>query len=109
MANPDQVKVRFAPSPTGKLHLGNAYIASLNWLFAKSKGGTFLLRMDDTDEERSEASLAEQIKVDLRWLGLNWDEYAVQSQRLDRYEAAKDALCRRGVFTPVMKPLKNWP
>ena len=94
------VKVRFAPSPTGKLHLGNAYIAALNWLFARSQGGTFLLRMDDTDAERSQASLAEQIKVDLIWLGLDWDEYAVQSQRLDRYAAAKAALIQAGRLYP---------
>ena len=93
-------KVRFAPSPTGKLHLGNAYIACLNWLFARAQGGTFLLRMDDTDEERSEAALAEQIKVDLAWLGLDWDEYAVQSQRLDRYAAAKEALVKAGRLYP---------
>lgn len=94
------VKVRFAPSPTGKLHLGNAYIAALNWLFARSQDGTFLLRMDDTDTERSQAALADQIKVDLAWLGLDWDEYAVQSQRLDRYAAAKDALVAAGRLYP---------
>lgn len=94
------VKVRFAPSPTGKLHLGNAYIACLNWLFARSQGGRFLLRMDDTDTQRSQADLAEQIKVDLAWLGLDWDDYAVQSQRLDRYTAAQAALVEAGRLYP---------
>ncbi|MGB0785600.1 MAG: glutamate--tRNA ligase [Alphaproteobacteria bacterium] len=103
MSHSSEVKVRFAPSPTGKLHLGNAYIASLNWLFAKSKGGTFLLRMDDTDSERSQAHLAEQIRVDLRWLGLDWDEYAVQSERLDRYSAAKESLISAGRLYPCFE------
>ncbi len=94
------VKVRFAPSPTGSLHLGNAYVAALNWLFARAQGGTFLLRMDDTDTQRSQTALAEQIKVDLRWLGLDWDDYAVQSARLDRYAAAKAALAAAGRLYP---------
>ena len=94
------VKVRFAPSPTGKLHLGNAYIASLNWLFARSQDGTVLLRMDDTDTQRSQAALVDLIKVDLQWLGLDWDDYAVQSERLDLYEAAKAALIHAGRLYP---------
>ena len=94
------IRVRFAPSPTGKLHLGNVYIAAINWLFAKSQGGRFLLRMDDTDTSRSTQSLAQQIRKDLNWLGLYWDDYAVQSERLDRYTAAKEALIAAGRLYP---------
>ncbi len=84
----DGVRVRFAPSPTGRLHVGNAYLALANWLEARRTGGWFLLRFDDTDRERSTAAFAEAIETDLRWLGLTWDETARQSQRLARYEAA---------------------
>ena len=93
-------RVRFAPSPTGKLHLGNAYVAVLNWLFARAQGGTFMLRLDDTDAERSRAALAGQIKVDLAWLGLDWQHYAVQSERLGRYAAAREALIGAGRLYP---------
>jgi glutamyl-tRNA synthetase len=86
------MKVRFAPSPTGLLHVGNARIALLNWLLAKREGGQFLLRLDDTDRERSEADFARAIEEDLGWLGLAWDEKAVQSARLDRYAAAAERL-----------------
>ena len=78
-------RVRFAPSPTGRLHVGNAYIALANWLHAKRAGGWFLLRFDDTDRERSTAEFAAGIEADLRWLGLTWDELAHQSDRLDGY------------------------
>lgn len=86
------MKVRFAPSPTGKLHLGNARMAVANWLHARAQGGEFMLRMDDTDEERSTEAYAEGIKTDMTWLGLTWDSYARQSDRYDRYEAAKQKL-----------------
>jgi glutamyl-tRNA synthetase len=78
-------RVRFAPSPTGRLHVGNAYIALANWLYAHRHGGQFLLRLDDTDRERSTAAFAEAIETDLRWLGLVWDEKASQSARMERY------------------------
>ncbi len=68
------VRVRFAPSPTGLLHVGNARTALYNWLFARRTGGVFLLRIEDTDMERSEARYEEQLIEDLRWLGLDWDE-----------------------------------
>ena len=68
------VKVRFAPSPTGELHVGNARTALFNWLFARQQGGVFVLRVEDTDVERSEARFEEQLMEDLRWLGLDWDE-----------------------------------
>ena len=63
------VRVRFAPSPTGRLHVGNIYIALHNWLFARKAGGEFLLRLDDTDLERSTEDFANGIKADLEWLG----------------------------------------
>ncbi len=86
------VLVRFAPSPTGLLHVGNARVALINWLFAKAHGGYFLLRYDDTDLERSRMEYVEAIAQDLSWLGLAWDKKAFQSQRLDRYAAAAEKL-----------------
>src|SRR5437667_10569177 len=93
-------KVRFAPSPTGRLHLGNARTALVNWLFARKTGGRFLLRLDDTDRERSRTEFAEAIETDLKWLGLDWDEYARQSARLDRYAAAAERLKTAGLLYP---------
>ncbi len=86
------VLTRFAPSPTGRLHLGNARVALVNWLYARSRGGRFLLRHDDTDAERSEARFIAAIEEDLAWLGLDWDAAARQSERLDRYAAAFERL-----------------
>jgi len=86
------VKVRFAPSPTGKLHVGNVRTALVNWLFAKGQGGTFVLRIDDTDLVRSTKESEDNIEIDLKWLGLEWDERYNQSKRFDRYEAAADKL-----------------
>jgi nondiscriminating glutamyl-tRNA synthetase len=68
------VRVRFAPSPTGHLHVGNARTALFNWLFARQKGGTMILRVEDTDVDRSEARFEGQLMDDLKWLGLDWDE-----------------------------------
>ena len=82
----DNIRVRFAPSPTGSLHLGGARTAIYNWLFARSVGGKFLLRIEDTDVERSRRELVDQICDSLLWLGLNWDEEPVfQSQRMNLY------------------------
>ncbi len=86
------VKVRFAPSPTGLLHVGNIRAALINWLFARKQGGEFLLRLDDTDPERSRPEFAGAIQEDLSWLGLNWDDLARQSDRLERYDAAAERL-----------------
>ncbi|WP_282609496.1 glutamate--tRNA ligase [Pelagibius sp. Alg239-R121] len=94
------MKVRFAPSPTGLLHVGNARPALLNWLMARKAGGKFLLRVDDTDSERSRDEYADAIKEDLRWLGLDWDEIAVQSDRLDRYVVAAEKLKNEGRLYP---------
>lgn len=70
----DKTRVRFAPSPTGFLHVGNARTALFNWLFARQKGAAFVLRIEDTDAERSSAEYEKQLLNDLRWLGLDWDE-----------------------------------
>ena len=90
------VKVRFAPSPTGKLHVGNVRTALVNWLFAKGQGGQFVLRIDDTDLARSTAEFETGIQDDLRWLGLVWDERHNQSKRFDRYQAAAERLKAAG-------------
>ena len=79
------VKYRFAPSPTGKIHIGNVRTAIITWIAARSMGGEFMLRIDDTDYERSKDEYTEAIKRDLTWLGLNWDDYAHQRDRTDRY------------------------
>ena len=90
------VHVRFAPSPTGSLHLGGALTALLNRLFASSHGGTLLLRIDDTDTERSRPGLEAGILRDLRWLGIGWDEGPVrQSDRFERYREAASGGARR--------------
>ncbi|MEH6630488.1 MAG: glutamate--tRNA ligase [Halopseudomonas aestusnigri] len=94
------MKVRFAPSPTGRLHAGNARIAVLNWLMAKKAGGVFLLRLDDTDTERSTDEFAEAIQTDLKWMGLEWDEFAVQSHRMERYDLASEKLKADGRLYP---------
>ncbi len=91
------VRVRFAPSPTGSLHLGSALTALLNLLFARSRGGPMLLRIDDTDAERSQPELEQGILDDLRWLGIGWDEGPLrQSERADRHRDAA-ALARGAV------------
>src|ERR1051325_5183869 len=74
MAQTEKVRVRFAPSPTGQLHIGNVRTALFNWLFARQQGGTFILRIEDTDLERSEARYETQLMEDLKWLGIDWDE-----------------------------------
>lgn len=94
------VTVRFAPSPTGLLHVGNARQALINWLFARAHGGRFLLRSDDTDTERSTAEFAAKIERDLNWLGLGWDLFARQSDRLERYDAAVARLKEMGRLYP---------
>ena len=94
------VKVRFAPSPTGRLHVGNVRTALVNWLFAKGQGGAFVLRIDDTDLERSTKEFESGIETDLQWLGLTWDERYNQSQRFDRYEEAAARLKAAGRLYP---------
>ncbi|NVJ69278.1 MAG: glutamate--tRNA ligase [Alphaproteobacteria bacterium] len=94
------VKVRFAPSPTGKLHVGNIRAALVNWLFARQQGGTFVLRIDDTDRERSTKENEASIKQDLEWLGLKWDETFNQSDRFDRYNEVVEKLKAEGRLYP---------
>ncbi len=86
------ITVRFAPSPTGLLHVGNARTALFNWFYAKRHGGRFILRYDDTDRERSTEAFAEQILADLRWLGIEPDAIVWQSARFPRYDEAASKL-----------------
>jgi glutamyl-tRNA synthetase len=92
--------VRFAPSPTGNLHVGNVRTALINWLFAKGQGGTFILRIDDTDLERSTKAYEDGIRRDLSWLGLDWDDTFKQSERFAQYDAAADKLKGMGLLYP---------
>ena len=89
-------RVRFAPSPTGYLHVGSARSALFNWLYARSTGGTYVLRIEDTDAERNRADLTDDLLAELRWLGLDWDEGPHhQSERRDRHrEVVEDLLAR---------------
>jgi nondiscriminating glutamyl-tRNA synthetase len=105
MSNPNQPRVRFAPSPTGFLHVGGARTALFNWLYARSQGGVFVLRIEDTDQERSTAESYAAILRGLEWLGLNWDEGPgvggefgpyLQSERLDVYKGQLDNLAAAG-------------
>ncbi len=103
---------RFAPSPTGYIHIGNLRTALMNFLIARKAGGTFILRIDDTDPERSKQEYVDAIKKDLEWLGLTWDRVERQSERLDRYAEAADTLRGMGRFyeafeTPTELDLKR--
>src|SRR5687767_3720413 len=107
------VRVRFAPSPTGYLHIGGARTALFNWLYARHTGGTFILRIEDTDAARNTVEAVEVILNGLRWLGLDWDEGPVtgdpagasrgtfgpyfQSQRGDRYQKRVEELKNKGL------------
>jgi glutamyl-tRNA synthetase len=93
-------KVRFAPSPTGLLHVGNARTALVNWLFTQSRKGKFLLRIDDTDLERSRPDYEKAIERDLAWLGIDWDEKFNQSERDERYRRLADHLRAEGRLYP---------
>lgn len=95
------VKGRFAPSPTGRMHLGNVFSALLSWLSAKAAGGSWLLRIEDIDPQRSRQDYAELIMDDLRWLGLEWDEGPYyQSRRGDIYRHCLDRLAAKGMTYP---------
>ena len=103
---------RFAPSPTGWIHVGNLRTALMNWMIARKSGGSFILRLDDTDQERSKPEYAEGIRQDLAWLGLHWDREEKQSLRFDRYRDAADQLRAAGRFyecfeTPAELDLKR--
>src|SRR5947209_19539527 len=93
----DTVRVRFAPSPTGFLHIGGVRTALFNWLYARHHGGKFLLRIEDTDLERSERHFTDDILASMKWLGLDWDEEPIyQSKRLEVYRAMAEDLISRG-------------
>ena len=92
--------LRFAPSPTGYLHVGNVRTALVNLLYARKTGGEFILRVDDTDKERSEQKYVDALKEDLEWLGLNWDSTFNQSDRFAEYEKAKQKLLADGRLYP---------
>ncbi|MEP5633496.1 MAG: glutamate--tRNA ligase [Tateyamaria sp.] len=103
---------RFAPSPTGYIHVGNLRTALMNYLIARKAGGTFVLRIDDTDASRSKESYVDAIKADLEWLGLHWDKVERQSERLDLYSDAAEKLRANGRFyeafeTPIELDLKR--
>lgn len=90
--------VRFAPSPTGNIHIGNLRPALINWLYAQKHDGTFILRFDDTDKNRSKQEYMDNIREDLTWLGLTWDRIEQQSTRFDRYEAVAQQLRDKGLL-----------
>lgn len=103
---------RFAPSPTGNIHIGNLRTALFNYLVAKQNDGTFILRIDDTDAERSKEEYVDGIQRDLEWLGIEWDRMERQSTRYDRYYAARDELIEKkrlyeGFETPTELDLKR--
>lgn len=96
-----QIRTRFAPSPTGYLHIGGARTALFSWAFARQKGGEFVLRIEDTDRERSTQASVDAILDGMKWLGLDWDEGPVyQMDRLARYKEVADDLIRRGLAYP---------
>ncbi|MBS0519172.1 MAG: glutamate--tRNA ligase [Proteobacteria bacterium] len=95
--------VRFAPSPTGLLHVGNIRAALFNWLYARRHGGRFILRLDDTDRQRSKAEYETAIERDLAWLGLAWDAKERQSDRLVHYDEARDRLVASGRLYPCFE------
>lgn len=101
MTSDSKPRVRFAPSPTGYLHVGGARTALFNWLFARREDGIFILRVEDTDVERNRPELVEGILDGLRWLGVQWDEGPYfQSQRLEKYRAAAETLLKTGAAFP---------
>ena len=90
------VRVRFAPSPTGFLHIGGARTALFNWMYAKAQGGQFILRIEDTDKVRSKPEYLDEILESMKWLGLTWDEFYKQSDRFDLYRQYADKLLAEG-------------
>jgi len=102
------LRVRFAPSPTGYLHIGSARTFIFNWLYARRNGGTMILRLDDTDVERNTQTSIDSIFDGLNWLGLSWDEYYRQSDRLELHRKAAEVILEKGLayrdFTPAADP-----
>lgn len=106
------IVTRFAPSPTGFIHVGNLRTALFNYLITRKAGGQFILRLDDTDQERSKQEYADGIQEDLEWLGFTWDRFEKQSERIERYEEAAQELRDKGRFyeafeTPTELDLKR--
>lgn len=97
------MKLRFAPSPTGLMHVGNARLAVANALFARRHGGKFMLRIDDTDVERSKEEYVREIHKALKWFGLDWDEMMRQSERMERYQLAIEKLKQSGRLYPCFE------
>ena len=96
-----QIVGRFAPTPSGRMHLGNVFAALMSWLSPKSRGGAWILRMEDLDTLRTKTEYAELLRDDLRWLGLHWDEEtAPQSQRSDVYDRYFDQLREQELLFP---------
>ena len=90
------IRVRFAPSPTGNLHIGGGRTALFNWLYIRAKGGKFILRIEDTDKERSKKEFVDEILGSLTWLGFKWDEVYYQSKRFDIYREYAEKLLKEG-------------
>lgn len=101
------VVTRFAPSPTGMLHIGNARIALMNWMYAQKHHGRFILRFDDTDYERSKEEYKSSIIQDLSWLGINWNLKISQSERLSRYEEVKNILIKQEKIYPCFETIEE--
>ncbi len=102
------VRVRFAPSPTGSLHVGGARTALFNWLYAKHHGGKFILRIEDTDAQRSTQESVQEILDSVKWMGLSWDEGPIyQSARFPIYRQAAEKLVERGLAHKVTDPEKG--
>ena len=97
------IQTRFAPSPTGYLHVGNIRTALFNYLITKKNGGKFLLRIDDTDIERSTQAFEDEIKWDLEWLGIEWDKTVKQSLRFERYNEVLDKLRKEKKLYPCFE------
>ena len=105
------LRVRFAPSPTGYLHIGSARTFIFNWLYARRNGGTIVLRLDDTDVERNTQASIDSIFDGLRWLDLSWDEFYRQSDRVELHRAAANLILEKGLayrdFTPADTSLEE--
>ena len=102
-------RLRFAPSPTGYLHVGGARTALFNWLYARHLGGTLILRIEDTDLERSTSEMVDGILDGLRWLGIDWDEGPFfQTQRMELYRAAAGHLINTATRITASARRNNW-
>lgn len=101
------VRGRFAPSPTGRMHLGNVYAALMSYRSAREQGGEWILRIEDIDPQRSKTEWRQWIEDDLDWLGLHWDAEYIQSERFDRYELALEHLREQGLLFDSYKNRKE--